>query len=106
MKKSCLALIAVISLAAAPAFAEEAADIWRAKCKTCHGDNGNADTREGRKQKIPDMTAEKWQSEHTDVEIKDAITNGVKDSKMKPFKDKYSAAEIDALVKYVRGLRK
>ena len=106
MKKSCLALVAALSLAALPAFAEEATDIWRAKCKSCHGDTGNADTREGKKQKIPDMTTEKWQSDHTDVEIKDAITNGVKDTKMKGFKDKYSEAEINALVKHVRSLKK
>jgi cytochrome c6 len=106
MKKSSLALVAALSLPGSSALAEDAADIWRAKCKSCHGETGHADTREGKKHKIPDITTEKWQSKHSDPEIKDAITNGVKDTKMKPFKDKYSEAEIDALVKYVRGLRK
>jgi cytochrome c6 len=106
MKKSCLALVAVLSLGSAPALAEEAADIWRAKCKSCHGETGNADTREGRKNKIPDISTEKWQAEHSDSQIKEVILNGVKDTKMKPFRDKYSEAEIDALVQYVRGLRK
>ena len=105
MKTSSLVLLC-LSLAGAPAFAEEAADIWRAKCKTCHGDTGNADTREGRKHKVPDMTTEQWQSGHTDDEIRNVIRDGVKDTKMKAFKDKYSDQEIEALVKYVRSLRK
>lgn len=104
--KTCFALLCALSLFATPTFAEEAADIWRAKCKSCHGETGNADTREGKKHQVPDMTTEKWQSAHSDTEIKDAILHGVKDTKMKAFKDKYAEAEIDALVKYVRGLRK
>jgi mono/diheme cytochrome c family protein len=106
MKTPYLALLCVLSLAGASAYAEDAADIWRAKCKSCHGATGNGDTREGKKHKVPDMTTEAWQSKHSDAEIKEAIRDGVKDTKMKPFKDKYTEEEIDALVKYVRGLRK
>ena len=106
MKTLSLALLCSLSLAGTSAFAEEAADIWRAKCKSCHGDAGSGDTREGKKHKVPDMTTERWQSKHSDAEIKKAITNGVKDTKMKAFKEKYSEQEIDALVKYIRTLRK
>lgn len=108
MKKlSLAAAIAVsLSLAAAPALADEAAtDIWKAKCKGCHGDTGKGDTKEGRKHKAPDMTTEEWQAKHDDAELKDAIMNGVKDTKMKAYKDKYSEAEIDALIRHIRTLK-
>ena len=98
-------LAASLTLVTAPAFADEAADIWTAKCKSCHAGNGNGDTREGRKHKVPDMTAADWHAKNDDAKIKDVISNGVKDTKMKAYKDKYSEAEIDALVKYIRGMK-
>lgn len=101
------AIAASLSLAAAPAFADQAAtDIWKAKCKSCHAESGNGDTREGRKHKVPDMSAAEWQAKHSDAEIKDVIANGVNDTKMKAYKDKYSDAEIDALVRHIRTLGK
>lgn len=106
MNTPSLALLSLLSLAGTAAFAEEAADIWKAKCKNCHGETGKGDTREGKKHKVPDMTTERWQSRHDEAEIKNAIMNGVKDTKMKAFKDKYTEEEIDGLVKYVRSLRK
>ena len=106
MNPQSLALLCLLSLTGTTAAAEEAADIWRAKCKNCHGDTGKGDTREGKKHKVPDMTTERWQTRHDDAEIKKGIMDGVKDTKMKGFKDKYSEQEIDALVTYVRSLRK
>ena len=77
-----------------------------AKCKSCHGSDGKADTKEGRKSKIADMSTSEWQSKHSDAEIKKVIAEGKADTKMKAYKDKLSDAEIDGLVKYVRTLKK
>lgn len=105
MKKLCLAAALAVSFAA-PAFADEPADIWKAKCKSCHGETGNADTKEGRKSKIADMTTAEWQSKHSDAEIKKVIAEGKPDTKMKAYEGKLSDAEIDGLVKYIRSLKK
>ncbi len=106
MKKLCLAAAVAVSFVAAPAFAEESADLWKAKCKSCHGDSGKGDTKEGKKYKIDDMSDAGWQSRHDDAKIKKAISEGIPDSKMKPYKDKLSEAEIDGLVKYIRSFKK
>ena len=104
MKKLCAGLVLALSFAATPAFADDVADIWKAKCKSCHGDDGKADTKEGKKSKIKDISTEEWQAKHSDADIKKVISEGV--TKMKPYKDKLSEAEIDGLVKYIRALKK
>ena len=89
------------------AHADLPADVWKAKCESCHGETGAADTKQGLKEKIPDMRTPAWQAEWTDEKIRDAITYGLpdKNKKMKPFKDKLSAEEITEQVKFIRGLR-
>jgi cytochrome c6 len=104
MKK--FALVLTLSLSAAAYAQETAADTWKAKCKGCHGDDGKAQTKMGEKEKIPDITNAEWQKKHSDDQIKDAITNGSKENaKMKAFKDKLTAEQIDGLVKYIRGMQ-
>jgi cytochrome c553 len=99
------ALVLALSLAA-NAYAEEAADVWKAKCKSCHGEDGKAKTKMGEKEKIPDLTLADWQKNHSDEKIRAAITDGSKDNaKMKPFKDKLTPEQIDALVKHIRALK-
>jgi mono/diheme cytochrome c family protein len=99
------ALVLTLSLAA-NAYAEEAADVWKAKCKSCHGEDGKAKTKMGEKEKIPDMTQAGWQKGHSDEQIRTAIAEGSKtNNKMKPFKDKLTGEQIDALVKYIRTMK-
>lgn len=107
MKKIAFAALACLSLAA-PALADDAiADIYKAKCKSCHGETGDGKTKTGAKEKIEDMTNPEWQKAHTDEEIRKVIAEGSPEkSKMKAFKDKLSAAEIDGLVKYIRAMKK
>src|SRR5262249_7837304 len=89
------------------ALADGAADIWKAKCKGCHGEDGAAKTKVGEKEKIADMSKAEWQAKHTDEQIKAVITDGSKNnSKMKPFKEKLSDEEIQSMVSYIRGLKK
>lgn len=109
---SLLAFTAALSLGAGlfsgVAQAREVEEVYRAKCKSCHGDDGKGKTKHGIKHKAPDMSSAEWQKKHDDAEILDAITNGSKEpgSKMKAYKDKLSAEEIEALVGYVRKFAK
>ncbi len=97
--------LAGLLLGATPALAD-VSEIWTAKCKSCHGDSGKADTSNGKKYKIKDISTADWQGGKTDAEIKKVISDGVADTKMKGYADKLAAAEIDGLVKYVRALQK
>ena len=113
MKKTVLTALVCLSFASPALADDEIADIYKAKCKSCHGETGDGDTKTGRKEKIDDLSLPAWQKKHSDEEIRKVISEGSPDksstgeaSKMKPFKDKLSAAEIDGLVKYIRGLAK
>lgn len=87
---------------------------WKAKCASCHGEDGKGATEQGKKMGVRDLTsAEFWQDKGvTDAKMKDAITNGIKQTKngkvqeMEPYKDKIKAEDIDALVAYVKTFKK
>lgn len=105
MKKR-YALVMALSLAATSALAEEAADLWSAKCKSCHGPDGKAQTTMGKKESIVDMSQPAWQKAQTDADIREVITEGSsRNKKMKPFKEKLTPEQIDSLVKYVRTFK-
>jgi cytochrome c553 len=99
-------LVAACALgSSAVARADEVRELWLAKCKSCHGEDGKGDTKMGRKHKAPDFTNVGWHQRHTDEQLRKVIAEGSpENSKMKAYKDKLSAAEIDALVQYVRRL--
>jgi cytochrome c553 len=89
------------------AFADGAADIWKAKCKGCHGEDGAGKTKVGEKEKVDDLSKPEWQAKHSDDQIRTVISEGSKNnSKMKPFKEKLSPEEIDSLVSHIRTLKK
>lgn len=103
MPSTWIAAAVALSLSGAAFAADAPADIWKARCKGCHGDDGKAQTKVGQKEKISDFTLAEWQAKHTDADIKKVITDGSEhNSKMKAFKDKLSPEEIDSLVKYIR----
>ena len=95
----------VLLVRSAPALADEdISDIVRTKGQTCHGADGKANTEVGKEHNMNDLSNPRWHSAHTDDDIRDAITNGVPKTKMKAYKKKLTAAQIEALVKWVRGL--
>jgi len=107
MKKLSVALVLSTSLFAGRSFSDTPEEIWKAKCKACHGEDGRAQTKTGQKEKIPDFSTAKWQAKIPDEEIRHTIAEGSDENdKMKPFKDKLSAEEIDSLVKYIRSFKK
>ncbi len=97
-----LALLTGVALAA------PAADNWDNLCASCHGSDGKAQTKTGKKLKLKDYTDAKVQAEMKDDEMAKAINEGVKvdgKEKMKSFKDELSVDEIKDLVAFVRKLK-
>ena len=94
------------SIFAASAWAGDVPALWKSKCSSCHGEDGKAQTKTGKKEKISDMTNADWQANWTDEKMKEMIVNGSKDNaKMKAFKGKLSDAEVDALIKHIREFK-
>ena len=74
-------------------------EVWTAKCKSCHGPDGRAQTQMGKKESIVDMSQPAWQQAQTDADIREFIVDGSpRNKKMKAYKDKLTPQQIDALV--------
>ena len=78
-------------------------DVWDKRCVFCHGADGQSQTKKGKQYKAPNFTKARWQKHTTDDEIVEAITNGVKKTKMPAFKEKLSAEEIKSMVPFLRA---
>ena len=90
-------------LAASP----ETQSLYKAKCKACHGEDGNASAI-GKKLGARDFSMPEVMK-MTDVELTASITNGKNTAgkvTMVAFKDKLKEVEIKDLVAYVRELGK
>ena len=86
--------------------------LWKSKCGSCHGIDGKAQTKQGLKMGMADMTSPKWQTEFTDAKIKETLDKGVsrerngKQQDMDSFRDDLTPEQISALIRYVRTLAK
>lgn len=76
------------------------ASTYRANCARCHGNDGHANTREGRRVEADDLTEDSVKG-MSDAKMTRTIKNGK--GKMPAFK-KLSAAQISGLIRYVRSL--
>ncbi len=76
-----------------------AAALYSKQCAKCHLEDGKG----LESLKPPNFTDAKWQSAHTNA----AIAKGIREGKetMPSFKEMLSAAQINALVKHIRGFR-
>lgn len=83
---------------------DQAQNLFQDKCSMCHGPDGKGYAAIH----TPNFTDPKWQAEHKDSELVDAITNGKQgEGVMPPFKDQLTAQQVDNLVKcVVRGFGK
>jgi cytochrome c6 len=86
------------------ATASDAKTTFDAKCAKCHGKDGRAKGLISKAKGIRNLTDAKWQEDVSDERLFNSISNGR--GKMPSFKKKLSEADIDALVAYVRRLRK
>ncbi|MFO0658080.1 MAG: c-type cytochrome [Polyangia bacterium] len=87
---------------------------WKAKCASCHGEDGKGDTEQARKKfggPLRDLTDPKVQESFKDADLKDSITKGKtvqkdgKELKM-PATPEIAGEQLDGLVMFVRKLAK
>ena len=93
------------------AFSAEIKSAYKKHCKKCHGWDGKAQTKMGKKKKLRDLTTAEYQSKAKDDEIVKVIKEGWKDPenpkrKMKPYGEKLSDAEVKTMLAIVRAFAK
>jgi mono/diheme cytochrome c family protein len=87
-----------------PRGAREAATLYAKNCASCHGKDGRAKTFKAKFNHARDLTDAAWQQNVSDEHLFNSISNGKE--KMPPFGKMFSENEINALVAYVRQLKK
>jgi mono/diheme cytochrome c family protein len=106
-----VALFALVSIDASAAD-PKTERLWRAKCGSCHGEDGKAQTEQGKKMGVADLTTAAWQKQFTDDKIKAAIADGVNETRdgkkkeMDAFKSKLRPEQIADLTAFIRSLGK
>jgi mono/diheme cytochrome c family protein len=76
-----------------------------AQCAKCHGKDGRAHTTRGRLSHARDIANAAWQNEVSDERLFNSVTKG-KGKNMPAYGKKLSEDQIDALVRYVRQLKR
>jgi cbb3-type cytochrome c oxidase subunit III len=102
-----LKIVSVIAVAlSSPAAFADGKRTFDAKCASCHGKDGKAQTEMGQKRGARDLTDPKVQASFTDAQMIKDVTegNGNKEHEMPAFKDKLSDDEIKAVAAYTRTL--
>jgi cytochrome c6 len=99
-----IALLAcgLVAACASPAFADDAAATYKAKCAMCHGPDGKG-TAVGTKMGARDFASPEVKAE-TDAQLNEIITKGK--GKMPSYSGKLKDSEIKDLVTHIRGLAK
>jgi mono/diheme cytochrome c family protein len=108
MKTWTLLAAMTVILSVPNANAADGKAIYNKECSKCHGADGKASTKMGKKLKCRDLSDPAVQSKLTDSAIAKSITDGVKEggkTRMKAIKG-LSGADVSAVVKYVRSLKK
>ncbi|MEP6707089.1 MAG: cytochrome c [Pyrinomonadaceae bacterium] len=78
--------------------------LYSKHCATCHGNDGRSKTFKGKFKHARDLADAEWQARVSDERIFNSINNGR--GKMPSFEKKLSESQINALVGYVRQLKK
>jgi cytochrome c5 len=81
-----------------------ARELYAKNCASCHGKDGQAKTFKAKFSHARNLTDPEWQGRVSDERIFNSVMNGK--GKMPAFGKKLSEQEINALVTYVRGLKK
>lgn len=106
-KRSLIVVVALCVLVVAPAAiaggGPDGAAIYKSKCAVCHGADGAGQTPMGKTMKLRDLGSPEVQKQ-SDQELAKWIADGK--GKMPAYKTKLSAADIDALVGFIRSLKK
>jgi len=83
--------------------ADTAADVYKAKCASCHGPDGKGETPMGKNLKLKDLGSADVQN-MSDAELTTIIEKGKKP--MPPYEGKLTKDQISDLVKWIRTLKK
>lgn len=106
--KGSVVLVALGLLAAAGAVSAEDVDaraVYMDKCLACHGETG-APTPPFAKRGVKDLSNPEWQASMTDEQIRESIAKGAEDTLMRAFDKELDGDAIDALVGFVRSLKR
>ena len=93
------------------AAAQAGETIFQTRCFVCHGREGKGDgpASTGLGASVRDLTSPSWQDSTSDETIRSVIRNGAQavggSAAMMPNRD-LSDAQIQSLVRYIRGIRK
>jgi len=82
----------------------DAKALFTKECASCHGKDGQAKTFKAKFNHARNLTDAKWQAEVTDERLFNSIHNGK--GKMPAFGKKLSDSQINALVAFVRTLKR
>jgi len=114
MKYACLVVFVMVAISGVfasragggpyIASARSAAELFAKNCASCHGKDGRSKTFKAKLNHARNISDPEWQMRVSDERIFNTIMNGK--GKMPEFGKKLSEQEIDALVTYVRGLKK
>ena len=105
LRKATVAVLVIgLMLPAFAAAADTGSELYASKgCAACHGKTGGGDTAMGKNLKLRELGSADVQKQY-DKELKEIITKGK--GKMPAYGGKLSDTQIDALVKYIRSLKK
>jgi len=107
MKKSMVFVtVAAMLIIALPVMADAGPDgaaLFKGKCASCHGADGSGATPVGKSMKLRDLRADDVQKQSA-KELFTIIADGK--GKMPAYKAKLATADIDALVSYIKSLKK
>jgi mono/diheme cytochrome c family protein len=103
---------ALTTLLAIPAWAEAppaAVRMFKAKCSSCHGADGKAQTDQGKKLGIRDLSSAAWQSAHTDAQLQDILSNNKpvypNGKETAHFSTKLKPEDVRGLIAVLRGFQ-
>jgi cytochrome c6 len=103
MKSRLLVVVAVVVVCSTWTFAADSgADLYKAKCASCHGAAGKGDTAAGKTMKVKDLGSEEVQKQ-SDTDFATIIEKGKKP--MPGYEGKLTKDQITDLVKYLRTLK-
>jgi mono/diheme cytochrome c family protein len=96
-------VLAFLQLISTFSTAETAAETYKTTCAMCHGTDGKGDTALGKNLHAKDLTSDEVQKQ-SDKELSTIIVKGKEN--MPGFEGRLTPAQINSLVKFIRGLKK
>jgi cytochrome c551 len=95
-------LLAFLLLISTCSLAETAAETYKTTCAMCHGPDGKGETALGKNLHAKDLTSDEVRKK-SDAELSTIIVKGKEN--MPGFEGRLTQAQINGLVKYIRGLK-